>query len=203
MKGWQTMNDPRNVLVGAALAACLTAIVAPTNALAECPQCFDPAGHAADINDLNIAAGDLKIRVQYPYGGGPAYFPTTTIDPDGVAGNGDELVTQSWCIDLDHTIGQTWYCANLYSSYEDLTGLDDTRVENLDIVNWILNQGFVGTTASDATTYTYGDVQRTIWSWEAGVRHGSTRSWPRQQRPAWSSMTPPCSTSRRATGSPA
>ena len=34
---------------------------------------------------------------------------------------------------------------------------------NLDLVNWILNQDFVGKPAGSDGTFTYGDVQRAIW----------------------------------------
>jgi hypothetical protein len=59
----------------------------------------------------------------------------------------------------------TDYCAVVFSSFEDLTGLDDTRWENLDMVNWILNQGFVGQSSpGNYGTCTYGDIQRAIWT---------------------------------------
>ncbi|MBX9582576.1 MAG: hypothetical protein K2X87_19900 [Gemmataceae bacterium] len=37
------------------------------------------------------------------------------------------------------------------------------KPENLDLVNWVLNQNFVGQPAGDSTNYTYGDVQKAIW----------------------------------------
>lgn len=121
-----------------------------------------------DVNDFNdqvdaLDQPETRIRVQYPFDGGPAYFPTTDIDLDG-DGNSD-IVTTSWCIDTDHTINNnTWYCAEILSSYNYPDGFDDTRWENLDAVNWILNQGFVGQPADPFGAYTYGDVQMAIWS---------------------------------------
>jgi hypothetical protein len=105
-----------------------------------------------------------KVRVHYPYAGGPALFPSTEIDLDG-DGTAD-ITTQSWCVDTDHVIhDNTWYCTSILSSYSYPNGLDDTRRENLDVVNWILNQGFVGQDAgSGLGTYTYGDVQLAIWA---------------------------------------
>ena len=37
--------------------------------------------------------------------------------------------------------------------------------ENFDLVNWILNQGYIGATSPGGYgVYTYGDVQRAIWA---------------------------------------
>jgi hypothetical protein len=123
---------------------------------------FDDVAFDEQLGELN-QPGTTKIRVTYPYEGGPALFPTTEIDYDG---NGvADFTTTSWCIDTDHTIyNNTWYCTTLVSSYDYPHGLDDTRWANLDVVNWILNQGFVGQSSGPAGTYTYGDVQIAIWS---------------------------------------
>jgi hypothetical protein len=134
--------------------------------VAPAPPCvpgFDYDEFQAQIDAENNDPGQLKIKVTYPTAGGAAYFPTTVIDVngDGIA----DITTQSWCIDLDHTITQNWYCADLYSSFNYPVDLDDTRWENLDMVNWILNQGYVGTVSPGGYgTYTYGDIQRAIWS---------------------------------------
>jgi hypothetical protein len=55
------------------------------------------------------------------------------------------------------------YTANIYSSYEELPISLIEFPENLDLVNWILNQGFVGQPSLCDGIYTYGDVQRAIW----------------------------------------
>ena len=54
--------------------------------------------------------------------------------------------------------------ANVFSSYESLpAGLVD-HPENFDLVNWIINQDFVGKPAGGSLgNYTTGDVQRAIW----------------------------------------
>jgi len=123
---------------------------------------FDNDTFDAGLAALN-APNTLKIRVQYPYDGGPAYFPVTDIDVDG-NGTADHSI-ESWCIDTDHTINQNqWYCTTLISSYSYPTGLDDTREENLDVVNWILNMDFVGQDSGGFGLYTYGDVQLAIWA---------------------------------------
>lgn len=111
----------------------------------------------------NFAAAlpaQVSMSVQYPYPGGPAYFPVTTVTGYTLTGT-----YEGWCVDTDHTISQnTNYTANVYSSYETLPeGLLEFP-ENLDLVNWIINQGFVGQPSTCDGNYTYGDIQRAIWA---------------------------------------
>jgi hypothetical protein len=114
------------------------------------------------LNGLETALPDqVTMSVQYPYSGGPAYFPVTTIS----GGTLLDGTYEGWCIDTDNVIYQnTDYTANVYSSYEDLTGLVEFP-ENMDLVNWIINQDFVGQSSPGCGEYyTYGDIQRAIWS---------------------------------------
>ena len=83
-----------------------------------------------------------------------------------VSGDGALNGTYSgWCADIDHTIAEnTNYTANVFSSYETLPAGLIENANNLDLVNWIINQDFVGTPAGGTLgNYTYGDVQRAIW----------------------------------------
>jgi hypothetical protein len=111
----------------------------------------------SDLAGLEAALPDQAIMsVKYPYGGGPAYFPHTYVD--GI----DHL---GWCIDTDHVIYQnTNYTANVYSSYETLPAGLVEYPENLDLVNYIINQGYIGQPSACGGVYTYGDVQRAIWA---------------------------------------
>lgn len=91
--------------------------------------------------------------------GDPSYFDVTISGGTVLDGTYD-----NWCITTDRYItqGET-YTANVYSSYEALpAGLVDFP-ENLDLVNWIINQHFVGQPSACGGTYTYGDVQKAIW----------------------------------------
>lgn len=97
-------------------------------------------------------------------GDGDSYWDVTIAGgtPTFVAG----VEYDDWCIDTDLTIARnTDYTANVYSSY-DLGPYVQGLVEypdNLPLVNYIINQGYVGTTAGCGGEYTYGDVQRAIW----------------------------------------
>jgi len=75
-------------------------------------------------------------------------------------------IHQGWCIDTDHGIGEeVSYMANVYSSYGTIPTDLIEHPENLDLVNWIINQDYVGKTSGcgGGELYTYGDVQRAIW----------------------------------------
>jgi hypothetical protein len=114
-----------------------------------------------NLENFALALPDqVTMSVQYPYGGGPAYFPQTTVTGDPLTGT-----YEGWCVDTDNVIYQnTNYTANVYSSYETLPDGSIEYPENLDLVNWIINQGYVGNSSGCDGTYTYGDVQRAIWA---------------------------------------
>ena len=124
------------------------------------------AAHAAveQLGGLEALAYSLPpsvtMSVTYPYTGGPAYFGVNVTN--GGFLNGSYL---GWCVDTDHVIYQnTPYTANVYSSFEAAAAGLVSYPLNFDLVNWIINQGFVGTPSPFGTgVYTYGDVQRAIW----------------------------------------
>ncbi|MHC4558714.1 MAG: hypothetical protein ACYS80_15590 [Planctomycetota bacterium] len=124
------------------------------------------AAHAVvescNVTGLELALPDLvTVQVQYPYEGGPAYFPETTVS----GGTWLDGVYLGWCIDTDLGIlNNTPYSADVYSSYGTLPAGLLEFPENLDLVNWILNQNYVGESSPGGYgIYTYGDVQRAIW----------------------------------------
>ena len=49
---------------------------------------------------------------------------------------------------------------------------------NFDLVNWIINQDYVGKPAGAARHYTYGDVQRAIWELIEENDGFSQSPWP-------------------------
>ncbi len=119
--------------------------------------------------DLALFAGTLPAEATMttndPYLDGPAYLPAIDV------ADADDLLTgthDGWC--LSTSIGITegvQYNANVFSSYATLPdGLVDFP-GNLDKINWILNQQFVGKPTQcnpDLPVYTYGSVQRAIWT---------------------------------------
>jgi len=115
----------------------------------------------SDLGDLDLS-GPVQIMVSYPYDGGPAYFPTLSIDT-----NGDSIPDhffEGWCVDTQHTISAgTWYTVNVYTCGDDLSGVVD-KPENKGIVDFILNQDYVGKPSACDGDFTFGDVQRAIWT---------------------------------------
>ena len=111
---------------------------------------------------LELALPDqVSMKVEYPIPGGPSYFKTTVFGDSVLDG-----IFEGWCVDTSRTITQNkGYTANVYSSYETLPDNTVAYPENLDLVNWILNQRYVGQPSPGCTgNYTYGDVQRAIWT---------------------------------------
>ena len=93
-----------------------------------------------------------------------SYF-STTIESTLVGSPLDPGPYAGWCIDTDHNIStNATYTAEVYSSYE-AAGLDLVeQPENFDLVNWLINQDYVGQASTCGGSYTKGDVQRAIWT---------------------------------------
>jgi uncharacterized repeat protein (TIGR01451 family) len=135
---------------------------------------LDGAWNTSDLPAL--LPSQTTMQVSYPVNGGDAYFPTVTITNGGFL-NG---AYDGWCIDTDTTIGQgTPYTSYVFSSYEPIpawVGLETPG--NLDLINWVLNQGYVYKPSIDVLApdagnngygeslgnYTYSDVQVAIWT---------------------------------------
>lgn len=109
---------------------------------------------------LSSFANDRMMSVDRSYP--EAYFQIKVQDEGTLNGQ-----WAGWCTDWGTLIEEgVNYKAKYYSSYsQDLPpGLVD-HPENLDEVNWIINQHFVGQTSdSGLGAYTKGDVQLAIWT---------------------------------------
>jgi len=104
--------------------------------------------------------GDLPatLTVNFAQPWTTAYFETT-ISGDGFL-NG---TYDGWCIDLENSgvVGQN-FDAKVICTYDPEAAGYVNFPQNLDLVNWILNQDFRGKTAPDGT-YNWRDVQMAIW----------------------------------------
>ena len=83
-------------------------------------------------------------------------------------------VYEGWCVDQAEPIstGYEYELSDVYCSYEELPDgiIHDTA--NLDLVNWIINQDYVGTASDCGGNFIVMDVQEAIWylvddEWEA------------------------------------
>ncbi|TYA71825.1 hypothetical protein [Seonamhaeicola marinus] len=92
--------------------------------------------------------------------GPEAYFTLDILDTNLA---GTDLL--AWCADIDLNLeveGPLDF--DVYSSYGD--NIPDSvfaQPDNLDVVNWILNQDYVGSESPNGGTYEYGHVQWAIW----------------------------------------
>jgi hypothetical protein len=101
----------------------------------------------------------------------PSYFTIS------VADNGTLYGTYpGWCVDWARPIQDGTYPVKFYSSLRENfpAGVLD-KPENLDEMNWLLNQKFVGKQAPNGLgTYTSGDIQLAIWNLIDDSSDGST-----------------------------
>ncbi|MFN0056516.1 MAG: SdrD B-like domain-containing protein, partial [Planctomycetales bacterium] len=96
--------------------------------------------------------------VQYP--GSTSYLDVTITNGGALDG-----LYKDWCIDTTRIIvPNTSYTANVYSSYQDIPNALGVNEANLDLVNWTINQVFVGQDSGSYGLYSVGDVQMAIWS---------------------------------------
>ena len=109
-----------------------------------------------DALELALPA-TADLTVAFP--GGDSYFNSTVTNGGVLNGTSD-----GWCVDTSRGISPgTTYNVNVFSSYSAGGAAVVDKPENLDLVNWIINQDYVGT-AAPVGNYTYGDVQRAIWA---------------------------------------
>ena len=110
--------------------------------------------------DIVCPTLDPVVSVNVAYPGGDSYFNTTVSNGGALDGTYD-----GFCVDTQTNIspGTTYNTVNAYYSTDVPAGVVD-RPENLDLVNWIINQDFT-TQFSPAAgrNYTFGDIQRAIW----------------------------------------
>jgi len=115
-----------------------------------------------DVEGFNLSLPEqVNITSQHP-GGGDSYWDVTVSNGGDLDGD-----YEGWCVDTDRTMSSgTTYTADVYSSLDE--GFDGLGLvehpENMGLVNWIINQGYVGDSSPAGGVYTYGDVQRAIWT---------------------------------------
>lgn len=71
---------------------------------------------------------------------------------------------EGWCVDVDLSLGvEGPLDFDVYSSYEELPEGKFENPQNFDLVNYIMNQNYVGQASPSGGTYTFGHVQWAIW----------------------------------------
>ena len=155
-----TLNDGAVATIGPCTGGTWSSpnLTVPAGGTATCAYSVIPKGTQGNLDLLAAALPDtVTMSVHH---GDDSYWDVT-ISNDGAL-NG---TSEGWCVDGDHGIGYDKnYTAKVYSSYETLPAGLVAKPENFGMVNWILNQGFVGKPAGGGLgNYTVGDVQQAIW----------------------------------------
>lgn len=70
----------------------------------------------------------------------------------------------AWCADQDLSLGvEGPLDFDVYSTYGTLPEGVFEKPENFDLVNWLLNQTFIGESSPSGGTYNFGHIQYAIW----------------------------------------
>ena len=130
---------------------------------------------APDFEQFELNLPDQVTIVPQHAGGGDSYWDIT------VSGGGDlDGTYDGWCVDTDRSMasGRSYTADVISSSDPDLDASYVEYFENFDQVNWIINQDYVGSASPSGGTYTYGDVQKAIWTLvEDNPSSGGLGSW--------------------------
>ena len=117
-----------------------------------------------DQIDVLLTLGSLNL---YSLAGGlrDSYLDGTFSNPDPSAKTILNRQQNVWCVDVDRAAWTNQiYRADVYSSYEAIPfGAGVDIPDNLDLVNWIINQDWIGVNSGIDGAYTAGDVQLAIW----------------------------------------
>jgi hypothetical protein len=111
-------------------------------------------GYEETLDDFSAAITTDLVSYTVAYPGGDSYFNSTIVGAGDLDGTYD-----GFCVDTSRTIRPgTTYEAYLLSSYDAAAADLVDYPENLDLVNWVINQDYAG------QGFTYGDIQRSIWT---------------------------------------
>ncbi len=133
-------------------------------------------GGGHPVNPVLPAEADVTYDL-----GVPDCYVWAYISNGGILDSEDPY--EGWCIDLEMGMDGAIdpYHVKPISSYSpEFFDLDLIEIEdNMDLVNWILNQDFVGKVAGDGLLFTSGDVQVSIWNLIDGVSstYSGTGPW--------------------------
>ena len=86
-----------------------------------------------------------------------SYF-NLTISDTSLAGDYD-----AWCVDFESSLQVECFEAEVYLNYDELPDGKFVHKDKFDLVNWILNEDYVGKTSNQGDPFTFSDVQIAIW----------------------------------------
>ncbi|HXG46566.1 MAG TPA: SdrD B-like domain-containing protein, partial [Methylomirabilota bacterium] len=117
---------------------------------------------AGGFLESTTSAQNICFNVSHPGAGQLSYF-TARLNSAGAL---DGLNYQGWCIDTDRriTTEQQYTAKMIWTTDLGAAAAIIEHPENLDLVNFILNQEYPGKPSPSGGTYTFGDVQRALWT---------------------------------------
>ena len=120
-------------------------------------NCVEDTG---DVTTALALPGQVDVCVTSK-GVSDSYFEIEIAAGNSLSGSMD-----AWCVDQDASLKKgECFTGDVYSSYGDLPAGKFEKPQNFGAVNWLLNQGFIGTQASpELGNYTFGDIQIATWT---------------------------------------
>jgi hypothetical protein len=121
------------------------------------------AEHWINIPDIDSLCEFLPETVDFIFTGkGPDSYLNIDVSNGGWL-NGSY---NGWCIDREKTIsdGNLYEEADVICSHQPLPGSLVVHPENIDLVNWIINNVAAGGASACEGDYTFGDIQYAIWT---------------------------------------
>lgn len=112
-----------------------------------------------DIEGLALNLPDVVKARTNKKPGIDSYFSLEILDS-----NLSGVDIPAWCVDQDLSLGvEGPFDFDVYSSYEELPEGKFEHPENFDLVNWVLNQSFIGQASPKGGIYAFGHIQWAIW----------------------------------------
>ncbi|TBN06472.1 hypothetical protein EYD45_00905 [Hyunsoonleella flava] len=130
-----------------------------------------------DALELNLPQTVSVFAKQAECIEGGGSFAALDIDNGYLAGSN----IPAWCADLEGLLTSDTFSYDVYSSYEDVSGLEQSpgvplfeNPNDFDRINWLLNQDIIGTESPNGGIYTFGHLQWAIWEIIEGTGNNCT-----------------------------
>ncbi|GAA4935207.1 hypothetical protein GCM10023314_04430 [Algibacter agarivorans] len=112
-----------------------------------------------DLEALELSLPDVVTGTVTAKPGVDSYFTLDILDTD-LAGTD----IAAWCVDQDLSLYEGDSPEFIvYSTYEELPEGEFEFPENFDLVNWVINQDYIGKASTSGGNYTFAHIQYAIW----------------------------------------
>jgi hypothetical protein len=117
-------------------------------------------GYSSDLEGLIDSLPEtVMFHAEQPSPDFLAYFYIMLQEADILDG-----FHHGWCVDIDRqSFRRRWHPARVFTLYDRLPPKIMEFPENMDLVNWMLNQEFIGKLSRHGDAFTWGDIQHCVW----------------------------------------